>query len=276
MEISTRKLEIGCRLLGVCVSCCVLFGILACAPALASEPEWLMLKGKHFLVYYVDNVEFAEKVGRKAEEYYSRIARDLAITRREDFWLWDNRVRIYIYPTREKFAEDLNAPGWAAGQATYETEKMIATFYGHDGFLTSILPHELAHLVFRDFVGFTGKIPLWLDEGIAQWEEEGKREETLLLARGLMSRNQLIPLTELMRLDIRQHTDGGFVAGFYAQSASLVGFLIEEHGAERFRKFCGSLRDGKDMDNALRFAYQDRIANIEQLEKAWRKRLADP
>ena len=55
----------------------------------------------------------------------------------------------------------------------------------------------------------------------------------------------------------------------------MVGFMIEEHGSERFRVFCGHLRDGKTMDDALRFTYPSRMRNLLELEAAWKKHLGN-
>ena len=60
---------------------------------------------------------------------------------------------------------------------------------------------------------------------------------------------------------------------FYAESVSIVEFMIEEHGSTNFRKFCGELKNGKSVDDALRFTYPGSIGSIGALEKAWLKYL---
>lgn len=35
----------------------------------------------------------------------------------------------------------------------------------------------MTHLIFIEFVGFDKVIPLWLNEGVAQWEDRSKRDE---------------------------------------------------------------------------------------------------
>ena len=69
--------------------------------------------------------------------------------------------------------------------------------------------------------------------------------------------------------------DTGIAITFYAQSVSLVGFIIKEYGADRFRKFCGQLRDEKSINEALRFTYPDEISTIELLEKSWHSYLKE-
>jgi len=49
----------------------------------------------------------------------------------------------------------------------------------------------------------------------------------------------------------------------------LVGYLIEKYGSDKFAQFCRGLRDGKNVDGALAYAYVDSISNIAELEKRW-------
>ncbi|MDD4869654.1 MAG: peptidase MA family metallohydrolase [Kiritimatiellae bacterium] len=233
-------------------------------------PEWQVIKGKHFLVHYVKDPVMAERVAGKAEEYYSSITTDLGFARYDNFWLWENRVKIFIYSSKTEFTQKTGAPEWAIGKTVCD-KKEISTFPGNDSFMDSVLPHELTHLVLRDFMGFKGEIPLWLNEGVSQWEEPAKRTQMVKIAGRLAAGNKYIPLDKLMLVNVRQLVADVKVGEFYAQSVSLVGFLIEKHGSERFRIFCGQLRNGRGLEDALRFAYPDSLRNIDDLERAWKK-----
>jgi len=257
--------------------------------------NWQELKGEHFIVYFNQDEKFAQDLLDKAEVYYRRIALDLGYPRYKEFWTWEKRVKIYIYPDQTSFLKATNQPSWSYGMADY-TNKQIVSFQGSKDFLDSILPHEIAHLIFRDFVGFKGEIPLWLDEGVAQWEEENKREYMKKKIKELYNKDALLSLENMMKLDIRRlpkeervyihstTTKKGergvlflslenLVSTYYLQAVSLVGFLIEKYGSERFAVFCRELRDGKTIDSALKSAYPDYIQNISDLERRWREYL---
>ena len=161
------------------------------------------LKGEHFIVnYYPGHISFAQKVLTHAEQYYVTIANDLGYSRYSKFWLWNNRVTIYIYPDHASYLKAAHMPSWSNGMADYKN-KIIKSYFRGKGFLISILPHEITHLIFRDFVGFTGKIPLWLDEGLAQWEEPLKRKRIKYSMRDIFKRKMILPLSEMMKMDIR-------------------------------------------------------------------------
>jgi len=93
--------------------------------------------------------------------------------------------------------------------------------------------------------------------------------------RGLLRRNRLIPLSELTLIDARKIGKIGAARVFYAQAVSLIGFLIKEHGSGKFSRLCRHLRDGKDLNGALRFTYPLDIRNIDDLERAWKKHLEE-
>ncbi|MCM8780612.1 MAG: hypothetical protein NC908_01635 [Candidatus Omnitrophica bacterium] len=266
--------------------------ILECNSTCADTKEsWQDLSGEHFIVYFTGEDGFAREILNKAEVYYQRIATDLGYPRYSEFWLWDKRVKIYLYPNRDSFLSSTGQPTWSHGMADYN-KKIIASYAGSNEFLCSILPHEMAHLIFRDFVGFKGEIPLWLDEGVAQWEEEPKRKQIKHMAKQFLDRDGLLSLEDMMRLDIRNirykeniyirptRTKDGkegilflsadmLIDTYYLQSASLVGFLIERYGSDNFAHFCRQLRDGKTFKEALLSVYSTYIKSMAEFEERW-------
>jgi hypothetical protein len=252
-----------------CVLCLALVASLCSA---VEATPWQELKGQHVVVRYQGSKDFAEKVRSRAEEDYDRIARDLAFTRHGNFWLWENRARIDVFAMREAYLAAAHAPAWSAGIADY-AHRAILTFEGSQAFLDSVLPHEMTHLIFREFIGFGAVVPLWLDEGVAQWADIPNRPKVETIARGLMQQGQLLSVAALTQADPRRGSSDREAVNFYAQAASLVGFLMDAQGQARFREFCGHIRDGRTMDDALRFTYPDTTRSVEALDSAWRAHL---
>ncbi len=259
--------------------------------------EWQELKGEHFIVYFTQNSLAAKDILDKAEVCYRRIADNLGYNRYSEFWIWDKRVKIYIYPEREFFLKATGQPAWSEGMADYK-KKQIVSYLWSKGFGDSLLPHEIAHLIFRDFVGFKGQVPLWLDEGVAQWAEETKRKEVVIVAKQMFKKNGLFSLEDMMKLDIRgikgdekakvyvgslRIKEGqkgvlflspdNLVNTYYIQAVSLVQFLIDNYGSHSFSDFCRQLRDGKDLEEALKFAYPAYLRSLADLENRWRQYL---
>lgn len=256
------------------VSLCVLMLALCSSAESPTAEPWQIFKGRHFLVHYTKDKAFAQRVSDTAEKDYRKIAKELGYTRHDGFWLWEKRAKIYVYDSRKEFMKAVDAPAWAVGKANYGT-RSISTFRGSEDFLKNILRHELTHLIFRDFVGFKGVVPLWLDEGVAQWLE-GKGKNSLASARILLIQGRLLSVKKLTSMDVKQVIASKDVPAFYAQAVSIVQYLLEEHGARRFTTLCGHLRHGKAMNDALRFTYSTRIRSIEELESGWRESLKQP
>ena len=269
--------------------------MLLITPILLAQ-DWQELKGEHFIVYFVGNKLFPGKVLHNAEKEYERIASDLGYARYSNFWTWAKRVKIYLYPDRSSFLEASGQAEWSEGMADYKNKKILS-FTENSEFLATVLPHEIAHLIFRDFVGFEGEVPLWLDEGVAQWEEKIDRGWIKRLTSGHLKKGTLLSVKDIMNVDIRTikdtdkihfhptSVDGrpgiiildgkNLVNLFYLESASLVGFLIERYGANRFTDFCRQLRDGNNLEDALCYAYPAYFSGIEQFEKEWVKYLKE-
>jgi len=241
-----------------------------CTVPIANALEWKEIKSEHFIVYSVGDEKFAKDVSRQSETYYRKIASELGYQRYSGFWTWDRRVKIYIYPDRESFLKSTSQPEWSQGVANY-TKKEISSYVWSEGFLDALLPHEMTHLIFRDYVGFKGEVPLWLDEGVAQWMEPRKREAVKAVIKKLAEQGKLLPLEKMMTLDIRQSSDNELVLNYYIQSVSLVSFLVTKYTAARFTNFCRQLRDGKSIIESLKFAYPISIRSVEELQEKWLK-----
>jgi hypothetical protein len=247
------------------LSVCVLLGSIA-----VFAGEWQELKSEHFIVYYLYDDNFAGEVSREAEKYYDRIASDLGYPRYDNFWTWDNRARIYIYRDRNSFLQATGAVDWSYGFAVYD-KRTIVSYANNAKFIEALLPHEVTHLIFRDFVGFKGQIPAWLDEGVAQWEEFDKRKAAVESVRESIANKTAIPLSALTQTDISREGNAEISRKFYAESVTLVGFLIEKYGQSKFTLFCRQLRDGASINEALKFTYSDSIRDMDELEKEWIK-----
>lgn len=235
-----------------------------------SELTWNELKGDHFIIYYRANESFAKEVLRKSESYYLRIGDELGYQRYSNFWSWENRVKIYIHSSQKEYQDIANRPTWSHGMADYEN-KEIHSYEWKEGFTESLLPHEIAHLVFRDFVGFEGEVPSWLDEGVAQWVELDKRAMVKQAMKSYLEQGKSFSFSDLAVIHPESLPLPESVQLFYVQAVSLIDFLMRGNGADDFIAFCRELRDGKSLDNALEITYPTKMRNINQMEEQWKK-----
>ena len=80
------------------------------------------------------------------------------------------------------------------------------------------------------------------------------------------------PLDELSITSLRRRPSKDLVNLFYAESASVVNFLISEYGQQRFIRFCRKLKDGNPFSWTLDSVYV-RFKNVSDLNNAWVKYL---
>ena len=241
-------------------------GSLFCRPVRAADTNaWQEIKSRHFIILHTGDSAFAEKVARQAEQYYETITTDIGFTRFTGFWLWEHRARILIYPTAGEFRTESKAPGWASGRASASRHEIAGSRSDDEVFLRKVLPHEIAHLILSEFIG-ADRLPHWIAEGVSQWEQEGRGQTA-----GFPFGTDTIPLETLITMDVRKESRPATVRLYYAQCASLVSFLITEHGASPFARLCRALQDGKSSAEALAHAYPGVAGSLTSLEAAWLK-----
>jgi len=244
-------------------------------PLEVSSDDWQKEMGKHFVIYYSDikDVSWAKKVLREAEGYYNKIAQHIGYSRYQNYWTWDERVKIVIYDDQKDFVQKTGLPDWSTGAAIRDLEvfrsRGIVTFKQEEGLFEGVLPHEITHLILRDFIGFDRNIPIWFDEGVAQIQEKYKRERANQVMKGLVRNEQHIPLEIFFRLDTRVMTDQLYISVFYAQSISLIDYLIKNYGSRRFGELCSQMRDGLNFEESLGKSYTNIINSSQELEKKW-------
>jgi hypothetical protein len=123
------------------------------------------------------------------------------------------------------------------------------------GFQTRLIVHETAHILLARAIGRDAhNLPAWLDEGFASYAEPGS---TPYNSRGLRSGG--LPLRAMSRVP----GTPGAIGAFYRKAESVVAYLIEEHGTERFQQFLGELGQGRATPDALESVYGFDVAGLE-------------
>jgi hypothetical protein len=277
----------------------VVLALLACFPSDASAFYWQQVKAEHFIVNFTENKTFAQEVLNNAENNYNTIADRLGYQRFSDFWTWEKRVNIFVYPDHSSYTQATGQMEWADGKADYKN-KEISMYAGDPKFLKRILPHEIAHLMFRDFIGIKTNIPLWIDEGVATSVAAPNADEIYADMKNeikkLYDRSALLTLNDMMTLDFKRSStqttvhdvlmkdnspgylflsSTNFLTVYYIEAASIISFLRDHYGVERFAEFCRELRDGKTVEAALANAYPEECPDIKKLEEKWRQSIAE-
>jgi len=236
--------------------------------ACAQSSEYKELRSDHFVFLYAPQAELVVyKIKDDAEYLYRKIVQEFGITRAA-LWSWSNRAQIVIAKDKDAYMKAFGCPDWSGACVNYYN-RIIYTFPNQNNF-PRILSHELTHIMFREYVGM-GRLPLWLDEGMAQYIEY---RDTLNEQSATSLMKQLIPGNRYLKFSdmngiyaLDNTTDVGL---FYTQSFCMVYFLIKRFSREDFSEFLSYLKDGNSLDEALRKAFNG-INNMGQFEESWRK-----
>ena len=103
-----------------------------------------------------------------------------------------------------------------------------------------LIVHESAHLLLNQAMGTAAlPVPSWLDEGFASYMNPSVK---ILSGGSLSSRTN--SLRAMNTMTGTPHTIGTF----YQKSLSVVAFMIDEFGENRFQQFIGQLSNGNTVD----------------------------
>lgn len=230
------------------------------ANTLLDKGKWFVKETEHFSVFYTDIAQ-SKIISDKAEYYFEKISYDLGF---EDGIDWDKRCQVYIIESVDKWKVFLKGIGFNAelvgGFVPNYGEKEMFLCALSDTYLALTFPHELTHLIFRDIAG-KSTIPLWLNEGLANYEASVTSISNDLLVEQIKHGRHIL-LGDLLRM--AHYPEGKEMRElFYAQSEKLVEFLITQHGRKKFRKFCDLILQDKSFFEAIFTAYKGDFKDVE-------------
>jgi len=250
---------------------CLSIAIFVFLPLALWAAEFKEERSQHFIIRYEEGVEkkFVSSVKREAERYYRKITQHLHLMR-DELWMWDNRAKIVVARDKQRYLSLFLCQSWSDACVDYYN-KIIYTYPYQTGF-SSILAHELAHIIFRERVGFE-RLPLWLDEGVATYFEyqDSKGLRPLLASiPDLIKEKRYIPFSQIQSIHHLPSQNASGVSVFYVQSFSMVYFLMKRFGEGNFSEFSRYLKEGDDLEVALRRAFRA-IDDLESFERLWKR-----
>lgn len=241
-----------------------------CCGSVTDGKTWEESQSRHFKIYFTgEDLPFSETVLKKAEIYYSRLCDEWQFRPRW-FLLYKKRYTIYLFENREDYLAATGRPPWSRATAAYES-KTISAYRDSETFLESDLPHELAHLFFREVLGVADhSIPLWMDEGVALTAEQGKHPEFSKMIKKALRSGKEIPLNRLNEIQDLSKFSKETLGVFYAEAWSLTDFLIQHFGYLKFIQLCKSLAVGNSFEASLSLSYAGYFPGLDELEARWR------
>ncbi|MHB1006198.1 MAG: peptidase MA family metallohydrolase [Chloroflexota bacterium] len=180
-------------------------------------------------------------------------------------------VKVFVYASQKDLLGALrpSAQEWTGGEAfTSQGIVVVAvepTSSGLD-FGKRVLPHELTHVVVgRMTENPYGDLPRWLDEGLAMYAE-GNLEPAYDRALSTAKRDN--SMISVQSLSANFPSDSREAMLSYAESYSLVKYIVGHYGRDRLSTLLAVFKEGSTYDAALQEALGVDGAG---LESAWRE-----
>lgn len=224
-----------------------------------------LTQGKINVYWYGQNKAFGQSVMSEAQTGMSTIANDTGGT-------LDQMVNISVYTSAQDYAASvLGAPEWSGG-VTLAQYNSIFVVVEPDA-LSSDLPgvaHELTHTVVGQMTSNPyNSIPFWLDEGLAvhvQFTGLTLPSQFTTALSNAISNNTLISVRSLCD-PFSAYADKANLS--YAESVSLVTYLINQYGSTKMEQLLNTFAQGSSYDGALQANYGFDMDGLFTQWKTW-------
>lgn len=183
---------------------------------------------------------------------------------------WNPKCDIYVHDSADQYARITHQGPASPGHSQTGIDRGRVTSrrvdLRRDGrdLVNAILPHEITHVVLAD--RFTSRpMPRWADEGMAVLTEPIEKKQAHLRSLGdFLKRGSVFSARQLMTMD--DYPDGSQWPMFYAESVSLVEFLVGRATPDKFIDFMdGAQKRGYEYE--LKRVYN--ISGFDELDRAW-------
>ena len=184
-------------------------------------------------------------------------------------------IRIYAYANKDDFRSAFPALGntrqWIGGRA-FPAQAITVQILPDEGdrttWIRAVIPHEISHLVFYQATNHPpADPPTWLDEGLAQHNEEIDHTYLVALVEDAARDGTLFPLKAL---------SGGFFNDpakthlAYAESYHAVEYIFDTYGREGMAKLIAAFGAGKTREAAWQAAFG---ISLDEFDRQWQRSL---
>jgi hypothetical protein len=218
------------------------------------------------LFWYKGGDSFARELMDACQEGVARLTQDIGTHP-------ERPIKIYIYASTSDLQGAMIFPQeWTGGVAFTEFSIIVINIPSSEiDWGKRALVHELTHLVVHQatFSPY-GQLPIWLDEGLAMYNE-GELEPVFhsYLEEAILE-DELVSVRSLCS-PFSAYYEIAFLS--YAQSYSLVEYLLDNYGQDKMLDLLALLKQGSTYDEALTEVYG---FDIDGLDTRWRATLTTP
>jgi hypothetical protein len=227
--------------------------------------DWQSItEGPVTLYWYRGSRAFAGDLMASAQQALSRIEGNTGARPQ-------GTVSIYIYASASDLqGAELFPQPWEGGVAFIGYDVIAAGVSPSNlDYGLSAVPHELTHWIVHQiaFNNYGAGLPVWLDEGLATYGEGVYSQDYHSALEFAIENDRLFSVRSLSS-PFSTIAQDAYIS--YAQSNSIVTFMIEEYGKDKMIQLLYIFREGSGYDAALEQVYG---FDQDGLEARWRQSL---
>ena len=209
----------------------------------------------HFLLRYQGSAtpQLAVEILRTLDEHFQALVVALDFTPAEP-------ISVVLY-TQQAFRDTTRVPGWAGALNDGRIRVPVEGMNSVTPELSRVLKHELAHSFVHQMS--LGRCPTWLNEGLAQWMEGRRSEDSAKYLVAAYDRGQFIPLDRLE--GSWMNFPAPTAAYAYAWSLAVTEYAMSRSGPWGMQRLPANLRTASSFEDALGAALQTNYADLQKL-----------
>jgi hypothetical protein len=235
-----------------------------------NRKEWKQLKNDRIAIYWDNNDDsFGQQVFDRANQTVGSIQILLGTQ-------MNRQIQVFIYGDQSDFKSALQPSSqnseWVGGETygEYATTIIWADANNlHEALRATT--HEMTHMIVHDGLGNgigLSAMPHWMDEGLAVYHESFPPALEPFLDNPLKQAIQSDTLLRLRGLGANFPADSLSADKAYAESFSVVSFIITKFGADKLRQLFNLFKGGTTADAAFQ---QVLSVDTDGLENLWRQ-----
>lgn len=229
--------------------------------------QWRSLSGGQVTVYYYSgNEDFGRDLLDTALRTIGTLGQRFGVAGTDP-------IHIVVYGSTRDFSTSLppNSAEWIGGQAHPDLGLIVTGIQPGSGAAAEIrrvIPHEVSHLLlYQATENPYGGPSHWLDEGLAVYNQETADSSLKPLLDRAVKGGALLPVRAL---NSNFPLDPGEARLSYAESLSLVEFIIARHGDAKLGELLRAFKDELSYDEALQRTLG---VDADGLDAAWKANL---
>lgn len=159
---------------------------------------------------------------------------------------WPTAPMTVIIYSKEQFTAVTSAPDWAIGRFDGKLRICVSDFTKEKDALKSVVRHEYTHALVFDLYG--NKVPLWINEGLAQYASSSDRAMTdneKAIFQGI-GEGKIVPPWTLN--DSFNSTNQAEVVNAYLESKFFMKYMFDRYGNQVARQFVHENAKGTALD----------------------------